>query len=509
MSTIESSGLIASAEQPSRSEAPKGRYASTVNNLSKMGSSLITVMVFGLALRILMPRILGVDDIAAFYQVESLGQLSFLLLTMGLSVYIKKTVKGEHQVAQEIFLPIIVFQAFLALVLFGVMIFGLNLIGYDSRIIHLVMLFSGFQIFSNVQKHILNMFLVSLGEMGFVARVDIIGKVTQVVIVCSVLLLTQDLFFVVAAFSLCHLVTVVLSLAKLRSLNLFKGSWGLGKLPKILQASVPFLLLTVVSTINGSTDVAMLSHLSTPFEVAQFGVAVKLKGACLMLVPLIGSVIMPTLAKLNGKDMDAYTDYFLRTARYVLVFCIGLTLGLGFFSKDIVHFLFGEEFMVAGIVLIALSVSVTSTYLNVLVADSISLTTNGKFFVFLSAGTAVFNAISNYFVIPLGMEWFGAGGAGLAVAFSTFSAEMINIVVLAIFVKHKSSSPSILLGLVLSIGLSLAFLMTYHSVGAISFPMKVLAFLVSYPCLVFICGLVKKPELHQGFAMAKAKLGRA
>lgn len=481
---------------------------STIRKSIKVLNSIMITMVMGLGLSILMPRILGVEDIAVFYTVESLALLSFTILHMGLTSYIVKNVRGSIEEAREITNPILVFILFFGIFLFSVMIAVLNIMEYETKVIQLSALMSVFVVLLNVQKSVLYPLLYNLDFSEFAARLTIVAKFFQLAMVSLSLFLSGDLYVVIGAFCVAQSIPVLFSLHKLHGIGVLKGVVSYKKIASMVTVSVPFLLVTVVNEVNASVDIAMLSRFANPFEVAQYGTARKLSTASTMLIPIFGNVIVPTLAKLQHQDMGAYTNLFLRSVRLVIVFCIALSLGFGLFSVDVIQLLYGDDFKVSAWILVALSMSVTTTYLNTLISSSVALMTNGKMMSYFSVGATILNIILNYVFISFAAPLLGPGGAGIAVCLATFTTEMINIVSLGLLVRHKVFSRSVCLGLFVSTALSITMILGFSWIGSQSLLDRIGAFCIFLPALILFTRLATISEVMQVKDKVMTRLGR-
>ncbi len=116
----------------------------------------------------------------------------------------------------------------------------------------------------------------------------------------------------------------------------------------ILRTAIPLGLATAFLTVRSQADYLLLDKLSSPFEVSNYGVAIRLLSAAFPVPLVLGGVAAPEITRLL-KHGDIFrsrqlTDLLLRTS---LVLSILAALFVSSTSEEIMSLLFGTKYISA------------------------------------------------------------------------------------------------------------------------------------------------------------------
>ena len=122
--------------------------SASMRNAVKLGGSLMVTYGIALAVRLLLPRVLGPEAFGQFnWASEGFTAVFFVLAGLGLEVYIRKEVALRPQHASEFFGGTLLLQVLLAVVLLGVMQGLMLLDGKPGPLRVLVLLLGLYQLF--------------------------------------------------------------------------------------------------------------------------------------------------------------------------------------------------------------------------------------------------------------------------------------------------------------------------------------------------------------------------
>ncbi|MDX2063004.1 MAG: hypothetical protein SFY70_08090 [Bacteroidia bacterium] len=136
----------------------------------------------------------------------------------------------------------------------------------------------------------------------------------------ALLLVWQDvrgLGPVMAVFGLANLLPSLVVLAQLRRLHLLSGQgWDVPSLWATVKPLRGLLLVYALYTVYDQIGIFLLGHLSTPTEVAGFGVLFRYYGAAMQLVVVLNAVFLPRFAGALSGDRAARRALFHRWLRF-------------------------------------------------------------------------------------------------------------------------------------------------------------------------------------------------
>jgi polysaccharide transporter, PST family len=184
-----------------------------------------------------------------------------------------------------------------------------------------------------------------------------------------------------------------------------------------------FLLLSGVSAIiYMKIDQVMIGFLLSNYEVGIYSVAVRLGEIGYIFPALILSSLFPVLVKYQGKDL--FKKRLIKLSSFMTWVALGGSLAILFFSKNIILFLYGVDYLYSAEILniyILASVFVFFGYVanKVLIIEGLS-----KIILFKEGLGAILNISLNLILIPN----FGIMGAAYATVISYSIAFVFSLV---------------------------------------------------------------------------------
>jgi O-antigen/teichoic acid export membrane protein len=389
--------------------------------------TLVTTMGFGLVLRILLPRIFGVEKMGLFYFAESLCLIVFTFLPLGIHAYINRYIPGDPEEAARVFRPVIIYKIIFGMILIAGLYSYLKVMEYDAFKSKLVMIFSLNHFFLTLNNDILKPFVLAMEEVQFVSRLDIIAKILQVGGVCLVLWWDPQLDSVLWAYAATSFIPVLVlfGFAYKRGWFTRRGS-SAAIYSSVVMVGLPFFVNSALQTFSANIDIAILNEIANEVEVGLYGAAQKLKGVLMMVVPLLSSAIIPLLSKTRKESQQHYEQFLRQLYRTLVVLSFPAALTMVLFSKEIVTLLYGDEFVESGTILAVLAPVVVFTYINVFLSMNLTLVSNGRMLTILTLTAIVLNAVTNFILIPYGLRYDPVGGGGMAASVTTLLAEFVT-----------------------------------------------------------------------------------
>ncbi|MFW7377339.1 MAG: oligosaccharide flippase family protein [Oligoflexus sp.] len=403
-------------------------YRRAIANVMRLGLSLMTTMGLGLILRILLPRVFGVEQMGLFYFAESICYITFTFLSLGVHAYIHREIPGRVEEAKRSFWPVLQFKSIYAIILGLILYLYLLFKGYDSVARNLIMVFAIHHFLQTIVIEYMKPYLLALDHVSLVAKIEISSKIIQVLGVVGVILLQLDLYQVVWAFALTSLVPVLMILVFVHHHGWLQQKFQWSICSDVIKMGLPFFINGALLTLYSNIDIAILGEIGNQVEVGLYGAAVKLKGVLLMVVPLLSSAILPILSRTKRDDEQAYEQFLCHLYRILVVASFPAAAYMVLFSQEIVSLLYGAEFIESAWILSILAPVVLFTYINVFLSMNMTLVSNGKLLTILTLLAVALNAILNFVLIPIGLEWRAVGGGGAAASLTTLLAEALTFV---------------------------------------------------------------------------------
>jgi len=400
----------------------------TMANASKLSIAMAITIPLGFVTRILIPRFLGVDKAGVFFFAEAFPNIALMLLPLGIPAYIQKSVPPDHSHARVILMPVLVLQAFLALLLILTVLGYMQLVNYERQIIELTAIMAIYQTLTIFQTEVLLNIFVSVGRINLVAVINVASKLLLVALVLASLLYdSSNLHLLAAAFTVAQLAIVAATLYRAKVAGMVGKTMSASVLKGVIQISLPFFLASALANSSGTIDMAVLSRLADFHEVAYYGAVMRIQSLFLLLIPLMASAVTPLLSSTYARDPEEYKQLASQAMRILMIFAFVFCMVNIAFGHEIIALIYGQEFAPAAKVIGLNGPVVLATYISIFLVHNIVVTTNGHGLVKIVFLGFLLNFGLDYLLIPIGAKWIGAGGGACGSMVATLITELINM----------------------------------------------------------------------------------
>ncbi len=408
-----------------------------IRNAGILTVSLLGTWSVALAVRLLLPRLLGPTAFGALHFADYFAQGFLIVTALGVDTYIRKEVATRPGHASDFFGGVLVLRLLMGVALSGLMLLVLYVTGRGPEMKTLALLYAAAH-FLLTLNHSLGALLQARGTVTGLAVVNVVTKAGWGASVIAGLMVGAPLWIVPAAFIAAELAkTFALSVLSRRHLSL-RLSFDRTATTAVMVASLPFFLNILAQTLYDKIDVSMIGILAGNTEAGYYGAATILTASALMLTPIISSVLLPhssLAAARSPEDLQEVMEGALRvTLTIILPVAFLLILGADIW----VEFLFGTEFAPSVTALQVRATSLVLTYLATL--SAIHLFQLGRLWTvtLISLAALVFNPTMNYFLIQVGMRHLGAGGAGSGAAIASLCSEVMVVSLMQLAAGRRS-----------------------------------------------------------------------
>lgn len=204
---------------------------------------------------------------------------------------------------------------------------------------------------------------------------------------------------------------------------LYKPNFNIKNTADIIKKGVPLFLLTFLGTLYFKIDTVMIKNLLGLSAVGYYNAVYRLIETLAILPTIISYAVFPSINALIEKREESSLGAILQTAmKYLTLTSIFIAIFFTFYSKEILHFLYGSRFIEAGSLLGVLGFTTIFLFLNTLLTYYLLAKKEEIFLTKRVVVLSIVNIIGNFILIPI----FGVLGA----AFSTLITEIINFVII-------------------------------------------------------------------------------
>lgn len=184
-------------------------------------------------------------------------------------------------------------------------------------------------------------------------------------------------------------------------------------------ASRWLIAYTVTLVAFGRLNIFMLSHLSTKYELANFGVAYRYFGLALLLLGSIHAVLLPVLSKVEMQEVNNQRNFAAKWVKVVCWSIVPMIIAI-LLLKPAFIWINGKQYDRAFYILVAF---IPCIWIGLTCSPLVNIIIARKAFGFLfvlGAAALVLNVVGNYLLIP------SLGGLGAAVVVG-LSHALVNL----------------------------------------------------------------------------------
>jgi O-antigen/teichoic acid export membrane protein len=469
--------------------------AKSMRNAVKLGGSLLVTYGIAMAVRLLLPRVLGPEAFGQFnWASEGFTAVFFVLAGLGLEVYIRKEVALRPHHASEFFGGTLLLQVLMAVGLLGVMQGLMHLDGKPDHVRLLVLLLGVYQLFFRCS-----------GTLAAVlhARERVDGlSVANIATKC--VWGGGQLLVLALGLPLPWLGVPILASEVVRATVLFRLARRHAELElrvdakgtrTALAGALPFFLNEAALAAFGPMGVFLLGFLTNTTEVGWYGASWNLASMTLMAAPVLTWVLTPLLSRAAAQSPDELTRLTRRTLEAVLAFSLPLTLALALGAETWIYLVYGDAFAPSAQILRIQAPMLALTYVAMVCASVLTAKGKGWWVTRTSVITMLLNSVLNLALARPFLAWLGPAGGATASALSLFTCEVLSVSLLVSAVGRGAFDRQSLTRLGKTLAVCAVVTGAHLALVALG-PLRLLLSAGLYILLVFATGAVRLDELQ-------------
>lgn len=185
---------------------------------------------------------------------------------------------------------------------------------------------------------------------------------------------------------------------------------------KITIYAIPFALTSFFSMIFSSIDMVMITKIVGSYANGIYSAAYKLISVFGTFFSVYSAVIFPVMSRFFKNEKNLLIITFEKSIKYLLLIVIPLSFSVSLYSQDIVVLFFGQKFIATSSVLSFLMWGLFLSFIDGVSLNLLNASHKERYVTLAFLVGAIFNFITNLFIIPV----YSYDGAAVTSVLSQF-----------------------------------------------------------------------------------------
>lgn len=403
-----------------------------------LGASLLVTWTVAVIVRLQVPAHLGPVRQGQFAFAESVAGMFFTLIGLGIDTYLMREVAVRPQRASEVVGGIFALRALIAVALFVVMTAVLWTTGQPPEMVLTAVVFGAASLIITNNATLATVLQASTFARP-VALANVAAKIVWGVGLLTALSYDAPLPLLAMALPAAELLKAAMLVSATRWQLGLRYTIDVAAVRGALPASAPFFVNAVALGVLvnvGMTILGFVQH--DEREAGWFAAVQNLSVICSLLIPVIGWVIMPMLARAYARSAADGSGMLRRVLEGLVIAVAPISVLVSAGADTLMQTVFGAAFAPAATGLAILSLVFVMTYLDTTLASALAILGKGWSVTLITSGSIVINAALMLVFVPIGRQLIGTGGECAGAAASVLATEVF---VLIAMVSRFEASP--------------------------------------------------------------------
>jgi len=425
----------------------------------------------------------GAASYGIYYAVFNLSFILTIILDFGITNFNNKNIAQNNHLLTKHFSSLVGLKIALAIVYIFVLIVVGFTIGYDTRLMKLLLV-QGFNMFLIFFILYLRSNLAGLHLFKTDSVVSVIDRILLIglcifMLKAGVFKGENGIMYFVYAQTFCYFVTAVTAFVIiLKKTHTFKLTFNWTFSLMILKKSLPFATLILLMSFSRIDTVMIERMLPIGIGDVQSGIyaqAFRLLDATSMIAFLVAGMLLPIFSRML-KFKESVEPLIILISRLLLMPAIIIGVGCVFYSEELMGMLYHEHVVASAQLFSLLMLSFIGISINYIFGTLLTANGSMKQLNMMYGLSMVFYIISNYILI----KKYGALGAAITSMATQFLTAFLQLVIAQGIFKFKVNYRLINTFIIYAIG-----------VIAINYGSKTLHlyWMFSFAIMVVSCGL--------------------
>ncbi len=288
---------------------------------------------------------MGVEDYGIYFTLFNFTTIFNILLDLGINSFTTRNVAQHPHILKKYMGSILILRGILIVVYLLFCIFLGYIIGYNSAMIPLLILFSFQQITYNIISYS-RAYLTGLMLFKEEALLSILDKLLVLIVCGSLLYAGVDFNFTIYNYIsvqlICNGIAAFVSIYLLmRRIGKVEFKWRRPLFHFIIRQSLPYALFVILMMLYTRMDSVMVErlHPNGNYESGIYAQGFRLVDAGFMFAMLFGSLLLPIFSKIH-KDKEESKKLVMMASKLLIWPAIGISMIVYFYADQILNFLY-------------------------------------------------------------------------------------------------------------------------------------------------------------------------
>jgi O-antigen/teichoic acid export membrane protein len=399
-------------------------------NTSWLFFERIVGMVVTFFVGVYVARYLGPANFGLLSYAGSFVGLFMALATLGLDGIVVRELVKDEKGRDELLGTTFILKIIGSVLLLGIITILVNFTKNDSFTNLLIFIIAIGTIFQSF--NVINFYFQAKVLSKYTVYAQVFSAILCAVIKLLLIYFNMGLIYFAIVISLQSVIRAsgLIVMYLRRKFSLSKWSLNLNLAKKLLKDSWPLMLSGIAISIYMKIDQVMIKNMLDAKAVGNYAVAVRLSEVWYFIPIAITNSLFPAIINAKKVSEQLYYERLQKLYNLLVWLAIGMSLLMTFSSNWVVKFLFGDQFVQSGIIVMIYVWAGIFVSAGVISSKFMLINNYTKLIFTFTLIGAVCNIILNYFFIIN----FGVFGAALS---TTLTYMLINYIFLFFFKKTK------------------------------------------------------------------------
>ena len=395
-------------------------------NISWLLISQIIASICGFIWTIVIARYLGVSDYGVLGFAISLTGILSVLVDLGISTHIVRHISTDYDSAPKYLGNAIPLKSIFSVGAFILTIILLILMKSNELTITITLLFTIEMIIKSFIG-LLNGSFQAFEEGKYQGIGNTILNIILLIFIFISIFTDLGIYGITISYILANIISLIYMYYTFNK-YIIKPKFEFDKefCKKITILSLPFAVTSILSSIYFSIDVVMLNNLVGSYPTGIYNASFKLISVLVVFYGVYSAVTFPVMSRLYKDDKKILLTTFEKSIKYLMLIILPLAIATMYYSKDIIYFIYGNEYSLSASALSILIWTVVLLFIigpcnNLLNASHKEITITKIYSI-----AATFNVILNLILIP----HLSYNGAAITTVMSDFLIFIVQIYII-------------------------------------------------------------------------------
>ncbi|MFA4818283.1 MAG: flippase [Patescibacteria group bacterium] len=395
------------------------------NTIIQLSGKIVST-IFGLAIVALMTRQLGQAGYGQYVSVVAFLQFFGILIDFGLTMTVARELGRQKYQPSELLGNLLSFRVITGIIAF-ILAPAISLFLPYSPLVKAGIIITSLAFFASTISQCFSGVFQSKLATGRLVASELAGRIILLAGTWWAVSQQASLTYYFIILTISSLITAAITLIAARQLIPFKWQINPAIWRYLWQSTWPVAATIALNLIYFKTDTIILSWVRSEAEVGVYGAAYKVLEVMLAVPAIIGGLILPLAARAQAnKNKNELLNIYQGTFDILLAGGLALIAGSIITGTDLIVWLAGADFVVAGRILAVLSLATAFIFIGNATGYIIFALDEQRRMIPYYAAAAALGLVGYAIFIPLYSYW---GAAWMTVAVEAFMA-LVGLVTL-------------------------------------------------------------------------------